>query len=119
MARDLPVATVVSYAFATSRRPCLVAYDIRNSKRLRKVHKRLAAEGHALQYSLFALELTEAEKARLLADLRALTQPDDDVRLFPVNPSSSGFRFGPLLCETEDVFSFGSSILEILSRLKR
>jgi CRISPR-associated endonuclease Cas2 len=118
MPREPPAAPVVNNAAAKSRSPCLVAYDIRNNKRLRKVHRRSAAEGHALQYSLFALDLTETEQVRLLADLHALTQPDDDVRLFPFNPSTSGFRLGPQLCETDGVFSFGSAALNIINRLK-
>lgn len=40
----------------------MVAYDIRDPKRLRAVHKLLKAYGYPVQYSVFVCDLTRAEK---------------------------------------------------------
>ncbi len=48
-----------------SRRRYIVAYDIRDPKRLRKVHSTMKAFGYALQYSVFICDLDRSEKLRL------------------------------------------------------
>lgn len=45
-----------------ARRRYLVAYDIREPKRLRQVHKTMKAYGYALQYSVFICDLDGTEK---------------------------------------------------------
>lgn len=60
------------------RRLYLIAYDIRQDKRLRKVHRCLQGFGDALQYSVFAAILSPAEKARLIAALHPLIQHRED-----------------------------------------
>ncbi|MHB8219488.1 MAG: CRISPR-associated endonuclease Cas2 [Acidimicrobiales bacterium] len=44
------------------RRRYLVAYDIRQPKRLRAVHRLLKANGYPVQYSVFVCDLTKSEK---------------------------------------------------------
>jgi CRISPR-associated protein Cas2 len=44
------------------RRRYLVAYDIRDPKRLRAVHRLLKANGYPVQYSVFVCDLTKSEK---------------------------------------------------------
>lgn len=44
------------------RRRVLVAYDIRDPKRLRAVHKLLVAHGYPVQYSVFVCDLTRSER---------------------------------------------------------
>ncbi len=44
------------------RRRYLVAYDIREDKRLRRVHKTMKAFGYPLQYSVFICDLSVREK---------------------------------------------------------
>ncbi|MCL5444499.1 MAG: CRISPR-associated endonuclease Cas2 [Actinobacteria bacterium] len=45
-----------------TRRRHLVAYDIRDPKRLRQVHKVLISYGYPVQYSVFICDLTNQEK---------------------------------------------------------
>lgn len=47
----------------------LVAYDIRDPARLRRVHKKMKGFGLPLQYSVFICDLDAAERLRLFRDL--------------------------------------------------
>lgn len=46
---------------ATHRRRYLVAYDIRDGKRLRRVHKTMKEFGWSMQYSVFICDLDRIE----------------------------------------------------------
>ncbi|MGH2767544.1 MAG: CRISPR-associated endonuclease Cas2 [Actinomycetota bacterium] len=48
-----------------TRRRYLVAYDIREAKRLRDVHSAMKAFGYPLQYSVFVCDLDGMEKVHL------------------------------------------------------
>lgn len=104
----------------TTTRPWLVAYDIRAPKRLRKVQKRLAQQGFAIQYSLYALDLTDAEQKSLLKDLSAIAlRKEDDIRLYPLSRQLHGFARGPFLYEREGISAMGSEVLKLLEDLRR
>lgn len=65
-----------------SRRRYLVAYDIREPKRLQRVHSAMKEFGYPLQYSVFVCDLDVGEKLRLrlvLGDL--IHQGQDSVAL--------------------------------------
>lgn len=47
----------------------LIAYDIRDPKRLRRVHKVAKDYGYPLQYSLFVCDLTRVELLAMKGDL--------------------------------------------------
>ncbi len=47
----------------------VVAYDIREPKRLRRVHRVMKGFGFKLQYSVFLCDLTAAERFDLLTEL--------------------------------------------------
>ena len=51
------------------RKRYLVAYDIREDKRLRKVHKTMKGYGWPLQYSVFICDLDRIELLALRTDL--------------------------------------------------
>jgi CRISPR-associated protein Cas2 len=51
------------------RRCYLVCYDIRDPKRLRRVHKVLKGYGEAWQFSVFFCVLKEIDRVRLQSDL--------------------------------------------------
>jgi CRISPR-associated protein Cas2 len=53
----------------SSRRRHIVAYDIRDAKRLRQVHKVLVTYGYSVQYSVFICDLTAREKTAFRWDL--------------------------------------------------
>lgn len=67
------------------RKRYLVAYDIRDPKRLRLVAKVLEAYGSRLQYSVFICDLTFGELCDLRMDLRGEFLPSvDSVVLIPL-----------------------------------
>jgi len=51
------------------RRCYLVCYDIRDPKRLRRVHKILKGYGEPWQYSIFFCVLKDIDRVRLQSDL--------------------------------------------------
>jgi CRISPR-associated protein Cas2 len=54
----------------SNRRRWLVAYDICDEKRLRKVYDVVRSHGDRLQYSVFLCDLDPIEKLGLLSELR-------------------------------------------------
>jgi len=57
----------------------LIAYDIRDNKRLNRVAKQLKGYGNRIQYSIFRCKLTEREIERLQWELKLITEPEDDI----------------------------------------
>jgi CRISPR-associated endonuclease Cas2 len=63
----------------------LVAYDIRDPKRLRRVHRHLRRRGLAAQRSVFFVRRSERDLSRLLDELAELMHTrKDDLRAYPV-----------------------------------
>ncbi|HZU29011.1 MAG TPA: CRISPR-associated endonuclease Cas2 [Bryobacteraceae bacterium] len=60
----------------------LVAYDITDDKRLRRVFQTCRAWGDHLQYSVFECQLTPRDLARLRAELAAIIDHRRDQVLF-------------------------------------
>lgn len=60
----------------------LVCYDISDSKRLHKVHRKMKGYGEALQYSVFCCDLTAAEKTILWSELHKIINHREDQILF-------------------------------------
>ncbi len=61
-----------------ARRRYLVAYDIREPKRLREVHRTMKAFGYALQYSVFLCDLDASEKIRMRQAVGAIIHHNVD-----------------------------------------
>lgn len=57
----------------------LVAYDVRDPKRLREVAKHLEGYGQRLQFSVFRCRLTERELERLRWELTQKMKKEDDL----------------------------------------
>jgi CRISPR-associated protein Cas2 len=79
----------------SERRTYLVAYDVRAPRRLARVHRALSQAGYWLQYSVFAVDLTDRERQRLVARLRRLVHEEDDVRFYLVPEEPRGAWRGP------------------------
>lgn len=63
----------------------LLAYDIRDPRRLRQAHYFLRKRGLAMQQSVFFLHVTEAELIEVLDRLAQLIERrEDDVRAYPI-----------------------------------
>ena len=56
----------------------LVAYDIRDTKRLRKVHKTVKGFGDTMQYSVFVCDLTSLELTTLMGALLSIIDKRED-----------------------------------------
>ena len=70
------------------RRLCIVAYDISDPKRLRKVFRTLKGYGQHLQLSLFRCDLTSAQRLQLSAKLRDIIDlARDKVMFVDLGPS--------------------------------
>ena len=56
----------------------LVAYDVSDPKRLRRVHKKLLGFGDPLQYSVFRCDLSDVERTKLREELVGLIHHTED-----------------------------------------
>lgn len=64
------------------RRLFIVAYDISDPKRLRKVFRTLKGYGEHLQYSVFRCDITASQRVQLGARLRQITHHEQDQVMF-------------------------------------
>jgi len=60
------------------RKKYLICYDVRNPKRLRRVHRAVRDFATPVQFSVFEAELKQAELESLLQSLTALIDLDQD-----------------------------------------
>ena len=73
----------------------LVAYDICEPKRLRRVHQILRKTGLAAQYSAFTVEADDAEMKTLLETIEGKLNPtEDDLRAYHLPVSCPVWRLG-------------------------
>jgi CRISPR-associated protein Cas2 len=64
-------------------RPCLIAYDIANPKRLVRLHRALKRRATPIQYSVFYAELSRAALVDVAALIESIIDPrKDDVRIY-------------------------------------
>lgn len=71
------------------RNSYLVAYDIRDPKRLRKIYVKMRGYGEAIQYSVFLCRLSKTEKMLMLSDLVVLIKTNEDsIIIIPLGRSS-------------------------------
>ena len=77
---------------ARGRRRYLVAYDIREAKRLRSVHRTMKGHGWAMQYSVFICDLDDIELLGLKAEIDGvINHREDSVAIVDVgNPQDRG-----------------------------
>lgn len=64
------------------RRSYLITYDIRDDKRLRKVHRTMKNFGDHLQYSVFECQLSDTEFLECQAELAGIIHHTLDQVLF-------------------------------------
>lgn len=68
----------------------LLAYDIRDTRRLRRVHQVAKTYGDPLQYSVFICDLTRSELLLLSRDLRSEMDSDrDSIAIFDLGPPAT------------------------------
>ncbi|MEF8703566.1 MAG: CRISPR-associated endonuclease Cas2 [Candidatus Accumulibacter sp. UW26] len=63
----------------------VIGYDISNPRRLMRIHRRMCRHASPLEYSVFLLVGSTADKDRCLAEIATLLRPrEDDVRCYPL-----------------------------------
>lgn len=67
---------------SAARRRYVVAYDIREPGRLRRVHKTMKGFGEPLQYSVFVCDLDPVERIRLDAAVGSVINHREDSIVF-------------------------------------
>lgn len=82
----------------SARRRWLVAYDIRDEYRLRRVYDVVRSHGDRLQYSVFLCDLTPIERISLIGELREVINQRVDSVVFidlgePGRPGSAMIEF--------------------------
>lgn len=77
---------------AQGRKRFLVAYDIRDPKRLRKVHKTMVGYGWSMQYSVFICDLDAMELVAMKAELgEIIHHTEDSIAMIDIgDPSQRG-----------------------------
>jgi len=77
----------------------LLAYDIADPRRLRRVARLCERYGLRVQASVFLVELDQAQAVRLAAEMARLVHPQEDsVRYIPVCPRDLARSRGLGLC---------------------
>lgn len=75
------------------RRCYLVCYDIRDPRRLRRVHKVLKGYGEAWQFSVFFCVLKDIDRVRLQTDLEEqMNQKEDQAMILDLGPNEKEAR---------------------------
>jgi CRISPR-associated protein Cas2 len=78
-----------------SDRNYLIAYDIADPKRLRRVHRLLIDEAVPVQYSVFVTRASRARITRIVGDLeKEIDKRADDVRIYLLPPAAEVQVFG-------------------------
>lgn len=78
-------------------RPCayLIAYDIREPRRLSAIHRFLKRQATPIQYSVFVGRLSPSELVAVTRGLAARIDPSrDDVRIYPLPRGCRTIRLG-------------------------
>lgn len=80
------------------RRCYLVCYDIRDPKRLRRVHKVLKGYGEAWQFSVFFCMLKDIDRVRLQTQLEAeMNLKQDRAMILDLGPNEKEARKATLV----------------------
>jgi CRISPR-associated protein Cas2 len=73
----------------SKRQTWIIAYDIRDPSRLKRVYKLLSRLAFPLQYSVFVADLTAKDRERLATRLsKLIALSSDDVRFYPAPPGA-------------------------------
>jgi CRISPR-associated protein Cas2 len=83
----------------------LVAYDIRNPRRLGRIYRLCKRAGLHLQYSVFLLRASPLKMNQFIRELESLIEPRrDDVRIYPVPERAEWTFLGRALWPAEVYF---------------
>ncbi len=70
------------------RKRYVVTYDVREAKRLRRIHRKMMGFGDSLQYSVFLCELSAKERVLLQeALIEVIDLKNDQVLIIDIGPA--------------------------------
>lgn len=70
---------------ASAEHPWLIAYDIREPRRLQRLHRFLCGEAVPVQYSVFIVRASSAKVGQLAKEIeRRIVRQEDDVRIYRI-----------------------------------
>lgn len=73
----------------------LIGYDIRDPRRLSRIHKRMTKYATPVQYSVFLLEGGEIQLRACLSELLAIFDKKvDDLRVYPLPKGAGQWHLG-------------------------
>lgn len=73
----------------------VIGYDIADPRRLQRVHRAMCSHASPLEYSIFLLVGSAADKDRCLFEIAGLIKPgEDDVRCYPLPARGFQSRIG-------------------------
>jgi CRISPR-associated protein Cas2 len=73
----------------------VIGYDIREPRRLVRVHRAVLKHAAPIEYSVFVLDGNIKDAARCMEELAALIDPrQDDLRCYPLPARGLQFRLG-------------------------
>ena len=85
----------------------LIGYDISDSKRLQRFHRKLSRYALPLQYSIFLFEGTEQELMACLNKLlNILNKKEDDLRVYPLPSNGKIWQIGKPLFPDGIVYQY-------------
>lgn len=94
-----------------ARRRYLVAYDIRDDKRLRSVAGCMEGYGDRIQYSVFVCDLSQQELVAMRVDLETRIKPSEDsVMVIELGRVEDDSRF-LFIGQREELPSGGATII--------
>ena len=73
----------------------LIGYDIRDKRRLQKIHRVMMGFAMPVQYSVFFFTGTEQALNVCIAAVKPLLKPKDDLRCYRLPASGFRARIGP------------------------
>jgi CRISPR-associated protein Cas2 len=77
-----------------ARRRYLVAYDIRDDRRLRSIAVCMEGYGERIQYSVFVADLSDREKYLMRADIESrMKHAEDSVMIIDLGAAGDSSRF--------------------------
>lgn len=77
-----------------ARRRYLVAYDIRDDRRLRSIAGCMEGYGTRIQYSVFVCDLSDQERIIMRGDIETLMKPSEDsVMMIDLGQAGDSSRF--------------------------
>ncbi len=93
------------------KRAWLIAYDIRDHRRLARVHRFLKGCAVPLQYSVFGTQASPARIGKLAQELEQFIEPAcDDVRIYAVPQPAHITMIGKRVLPEEASLFFGDEI---------